>query len=151
MLTAREIMTTDVVTVTPDTSVEEAAAVMSEHKISGLPVVDEEGNLAGILSERDLIIKDKNLHFPDYINVLGGIIYLDSYKKFKEEFRKYIAQNVGEMMTEDVITVGPEKTVEDIATIMVEEDINRVPVVDNKKLIGIVTRGDLVKDIAREE
>lgn len=150
MKTASDIMTTDVVTVTTGTSVEEAAQIMSEHEISGLPVVDEEGKLAGILSERDLIIKDKKLHFPDYINVLGGIFYLDSYKKFKEEFRKYIALNVEEMMTEDVITIEPGDTVEEIATLMVEEDINRVPVVKEGKVVGIVTRGNLLKDIARE-
>ena len=151
MLTARDVMSTDVKTVSPDMSVEEAAKVMSDNNVSGLPVVNDDGELVGILSEKDMIIKDKKLHFPDYINVLGGIIYLESYKKFEEEFKKYIAVDVKGLMTKDVITISPEETLEEIANLMVEEDINRLPVVEDGKLIGIVTRGDLVKDIAQRQ
>ena len=151
MLTARDVMSTDVKTVSPEMSVEEAAKIMSDNNVSGLPVVNNDGELVGILSEKDMIIKDKKLHFPDYINVLGGIIYLESYKKFEEEFKKYIAVDAKGLMTEDVITISPERSVEEIATLMVEEDINRLPVVEDGKLVGIVTRGDLVKDIARRK
>ena len=147
MLKAKDIMTEDVVTIEPETSVEEAAKILSENNISGLPVV-KDGKVLGIISEKDLIIKDKKLHFPDYIDLLGGIIYLESYKKFEEEFKKFIAVNVEELMTEDVITISPETPVEDIATIMVEEEVNRIPVVVNDKLVGIVTRADLVRDLA---
>jgi CBS domain-containing protein len=143
MITAKDIMTTDVVTVDPETSVKEAANLMSEQDISGLPV---------ILTENDLIIKDKKLHFPEYINVLGGYIYVESYKKFKEEFKKFTAVKVKELMTEDVITVSPDDTIQDLATIMHQENVNRLPVVDNSgQLIGIVTRANIVKHIAVEE
>ena len=151
MITAKDIMTTDVVTVDPKTSVKEAANIMSEKGISGLPVV-QNGELVGIVTENDLIIKDKKLHFPEYINVIGGIIYLESYKKFREEFKKFIAVNVEELMTKDVITVSPDDSIEDIATIMHQENVNRLPVVDNSgQLIGIVTRANIVKHIAVEE
>lgn len=151
MITARDIMTTDVVTVDPETSVKEAANLMSEKGISGLPVV-QNGELVGIVTENDLIIKDKKLHFPEYINVIGGIIYLESYKKFREEFKKFVAVKVKELMTEDVVTVSPDTSIEDLATIMHQENINRLPVVDNSgQLIGIVTRGNIVKHIAVEE
>ena len=147
MLTAKDIMTEEVVTIDADASVEEAAEILSNNNISGLPVVDE-GELVGILTENDLIIKDKKLHFPDYINVLGGIIYLESHKKFAEEFKKFIAVNVKELMTEEVVTISPDTTVEDIATLMIEEGVNRIPVVDNEEIVGIVTRADLVRDLA---
>jgi len=147
MLKAKDIMTEDVVTIEPEASVEEAAKILSENDISGLPVV-KNGKVLGIISEKDLIIKDKKLHFPDYIDLLGGIIYLESYKKFEEEFKKFIAVNVEELMTEDVITISPDTPVEDIATIMVEEEVNRIPVVESGKLVGIVTRADLVRDLA---
>lgn len=151
MITAKDIMTTDVITVDPETSVKEAANIMSENDISGLPVV-QNGELVGIVTENDLIIKDKKLHFPEYINVIGGIIYLESYKKFEEEFKKFIAVKVGELMTEDVITASPNEPIEDLATIMHQENINRLPVVDNSgQLIGIVTRGNIVKHIAFEQ
>ena len=151
MITAKDIMTTDVVTVDPKTTVKEAANIMSEKGISGLPVV-QNGELVGIVTENDLIIKDKKLHFPEYINVIGGIIYLESYKKFREEFKKFTAVNVEELMTKDVITVSPDDSIEDIATIMHQENVNRLPVVDNSgQLIGIVTRANIVKHIAVEE
>ena len=150
MLKVKDIMSRDVETLAPDTSVEEAAKTLSETGISGLPVV-KDGKLVGIVSESDLIVKDKKLHFPDYINVIGGIIYLESYKKFREEFKKFIAVEVKDLMTEDVITISPEATVEDAATLMSDKDVNRLPVVEGDKLVGIVTRGDIVKDLARGE
>ena len=151
MITAKDIMTTDVITIDPETSVKEAANIMSDNGISGLPVV-KNGELVGIVTENDLIIKDKKLHFPEYINVIGGIIYLESYKKFEEEFKKFIAVKVGELMTKDVITASPNDPIEDLATIMHQEDVNRLPVVDNAgQLIGIVTRGNIVKHIALED
>ena len=150
MRKVRDIMSKDVITISPETEIEEAAKILSKHGISGLPVV-EDGELVGIVSESDIIIKDKKLHFPDYINVIGGIIYLESYKKFKEEFKKFIAYQVEDLMSKDVITLSPEDSVEEAATIISEQDINRLPVVEDDKLVGIVTRADIVKDIAREE
>ncbi len=151
MITAKDIMTTDVITIDPETSVKKAANIMSENDISGLPVV-KDGELVGIVTENDLIIKDKKLHFPEYINVIGGIIYLESYKKFEEEFKKFIAVKVGELMTKDVITASPNDPIEDLATTMHQEDVNRLPVVDNAgQLIGIVTRANIVKHIALED
>ena len=150
MLKVKDIMSTDVKTIGPDSSVEEAAEILSNNNISGLPVVEGE-NLLGIVSESDLIVKDKKLHFPDYINVIGGIIYLESYKKFKEEFKKFVAVKVEDLMTKKVVTVGPEDSVEDAATIMSDEDINRLPVVEGNKLVGIITRGDIVRDLARNK
>lgn len=147
MLTAGDVMTEDVIVIEPDASVEEAAKILSEHNISGLPVV-EDGKLMGIVSEKDLIVKDKKLHFPDYINLLGGYIYLESHKKFEKEFKKFIAVKVKELMTEDVTTIAPETPVDEIASLMVEKDINRLPVVEDERLVGIVTRADLVKDLA---
>ncbi|MFW5985114.1 MAG: CBS domain-containing protein [Halanaerobiaceae bacterium] len=150
MLTAKDVMTTEVVTIPPDTSVEDAAKIMSENEISGLPVVEND-HLLGIVSEKDLIMKNKRLNSPGYINILDGIIFLESPKKFEKEFRKFIAIEVEDLMTRDVITVKPETTLDEIATIMVEEDVNRLPVVENDKLIGIVTRGDVVREMAKND
>lgn len=148
MQTAKDIMTSEVITVGPDTSVEEAAEIMSENDISGLPVI-EEGNLIGIVTEKDLIIKNKKLHFPDYINLIGGIIYLESYKKFQEEFKKYVAVKVEQLMTKDVETISPDTPVEEIADLMSREEVNRLPVLDGDKLVGIVTRKDLIDNMAK--
>ena len=147
MKKAKEVMTTEVVTVSPDTSVEEAAKIMSEHEISGLPVVTNQ-QLLGVVTEKDLIMKNKRLNSPGYINILDGIIYLESPKKFEKEFRKFIAVDVEDLMTREVITVEPDTPLDEVATIMVEEDINRLPVLDGDRLVGIVTRADVVRNMA---
>ncbi len=148
MLRARDIMTQDVITISPDTTVEEAAKVLSENQISGVPVV-KDNRLVGIVSERDIIMKDKKLSFPDYINILGGIIYLGNLKKFEDEFKKYLSVTVEGLMTSNPKTVGPDATVEEIATLMVEKEINRLPVIDEGRLVGIITRADLVRKMAK--
>ncbi len=147
MTAARDIMTRDVVTIPPETSVEEAAEIMSEHEISGLPVVEND-KLLGIVTEKDLIMKKKRLNSPGYINILDGIIYLESPRKFREEFKKFIAVDVQDLMTKRVITVDPDTSIDEIATLMVEKDINRIPVIEDDKLIGIVTRADVIKKMA---
>lgn len=148
MKTANDIMTKEVITVDPETSVEEAAELMSQYNVSGLPVL-ENGKLIGIVTEKDLIVKDKKLHFPEYINLIGGIIYLESYKKFKEEFKKYIAVKVKDLMTKHVETINPDTSVSEIADLMSKEEVNRLPVLDGDELVGIVTRGDLIKNMSK--
>ena len=148
MKTAKDIMTEEVITIDPGTSVEEAAELMSQYNVSGLPVL-ENGKLVGIVTEKDLIIKDKKLHFPEYINLIGGIIYLESYKKFQEEFKKYIAVKVNDLMTKHVETINPDTPVSEIAELMSREEVNRLPVLDGDELVGIVTRGDLIKNMSK--
>ncbi|MFW5789924.1 MAG: CBS domain-containing protein [Bacillota bacterium] len=148
MKTAKDIMTKEVITVDLETSVEEAAELMSQYNVSGLPVLDN-GKLVGIVTEKDLIVKDKKLHFPEYINLIGGIIYLESYKKFKEEFKKYIAVKVKDLMTKNVETISPDTPESEIAEIMSKEEVNRVPVLAGDELVGIVTRGDLIKNMSK--
>ncbi len=143
-MTVREIMTKDVITVTPDMTVKEVAKVLADNKISGVPVLDD-GKLVGIVSEGDLIVKDKKLRFPNYVYFLDSIFYLESYEKFEKEFKRKVGVKVEDIMTDDVLTVGPDASIEDVATVLTEEDVNRVPVVEGDKLIGIVSRGDIVR------
>lgn len=93
-------------------------------------------------------MKKKRLNSPGYINILDGIIYLESPRKFREEFKKFIAVDVQDLMTKRVITVDPDTSIDEIATLMVEKDINRIPVIEDDKLIGIVTRADVIKKMA---
>jgi CBS domain-containing protein len=146
---AADIMTKDVITVTPDNTVKEVAKILTDKRVSGAPVV-EDGELVGVISEGDIIVQDKKLHFPDYIYFLDSIFYLDSLKEFEQDLKKRVAVEVKDLMTKDVITVAPEAEVEDVATILTEEDINRVPVVDeDNKLVGIITRADIVRYISQ--
>ncbi|MGC7847101.1 CBS domain-containing protein [Desulforudis sp. 1088] len=145
-LKAGDIMTTAVITVNPDDEVEKVARLLLEHHISGLPVVDEEGQLVGIITEGDLVFQEKKIRAPLYTVILGGVIYLEKPQHFIDELKRTIARKVGELMSTKLHTVGPDASVEDIATIMVERNINRVPVVDeDNKLIGIVSRQDIIR------
>ncbi|MEW5762733.1 MAG: CBS domain-containing protein [Bacillota bacterium] len=145
-LLARDIMTTGVVTVGPDDEIEKAARLLVEHRISGLPVVDREGRVVGIISEADLVVQEKEIRAPVFTVLLGSIIYLENPNRFLNELRRLAALRVGELMSRTVYTVGPGDPVRKIATIMVEKGVNRVPVVDKDgKLLGIVSRQDIVR------
>ncbi len=105
MLTAKDIMTKDVITVKPDTSIEELASLLVENEISGAPVVDDSGNLYGIVTENDLISRNKRLHIPTVVSFLDAAIYLESSKKFEQEVKRLTATKVGEICTRKVVTI----------------------------------------------
>ena len=147
-LTVREIMTSDVITASPETTVGELADILAQNKISGVPVVDGEGRVLGMVSEADIILQDADLHFPYYIQFLESVIYLQSVHKFEERFRKAIGSKVSEVMSDEVVSVPPDATVREVATLMADRNVNRLPVTENERLIGIVTRGDIVRAIA---
>lgn len=139
------IMTTDVITVSTSDSVEQCAKLLQEHNISGLPVLDEAGKVAGIVTEGDLIRRASRIKAPGYLEILGGLIYLGSPKKFVEELQRAMSLEAGQLMTKNVISVEPGAEIEEAATLMVEKGISRLPVIDaDGKLVGIVSRRDIM-------
>ncbi len=146
----RDVMSTDVVTVSPDTPVKEIAELMLEKDIGGVPVLDEDGTLIGIVTEEDLIMQDVRVHFPTYVQLLDAFIYLGGLRRFDEEIKKATGAVARDVMTSDVRTIGPGATVEDAATRMVDDGISRLPVVEEGRVTGIVTKRDLLQTLARE-
>jgi CBS domain-containing protein len=146
------VMTRQVAVLRPDMDVPEAARLLEEHGIAGAPVVDETGRFIGMLEDEDLIATEANLHVPTVINLLGVDFSLPwDNVRFKEEFRKAVSTTVGQLMKEEFPSVAADDTVEDVATLMRDEDVNRVVVLDdNSMVIGVVTRSDLVRALARE-
>ncbi len=149
MQTAREIMTTEIVTVKKETTIRDLAELFTSRRIGSIPVVDDDGNLIGIVSESDLIEQDKNFHIPTVISLFDWIIYLESETKFEKELRKMTAQTVGDIYTKDVETVSLDTPVSDIADIMSRKKIHSLPVVEGKKMVGIVSRIDLIRTMAK--
>lgn len=145
----KDVMSWDVKTVTVETAVKEAARLMTEGDIGALPVVDDTGNLVGMVTESDLIMQDVKVHFPTYFQLLDGFVYLGSISKFEERLKRAVAAKVGDVMTTDLSTVSADADVEEVATMMVDRDISRVPVLENGKLIGIITKHDIVRAISR--
>ncbi|MEE8324242.1 MAG: CBS domain-containing protein [Candidatus Humimicrobiaceae bacterium] len=141
----KDIMVKEVITIQKDASVEELSELLIKNKISGVPVIDNDGKLVGIATEGDLIIKDSDLHFPRYFKLLDSIIYLESLNKFKKSLKKFLGTKVEDVMTAKIKTVKEDSTVGDAANMMIKYNINRVPVLDSKdELAGIVTRADIV-------
>lgn len=151
-LKVRDIMRTEVVTVTPDTTVRDLAEILAKHQVSGVPVVDSDGTVAGMVSQADVILQDADLHFPYYINFLDSVIYLPgSIHNFEERFRKIFAVKVSDIMKTDVVSISPDASVHEAASLMADKKVNRLPVVESLKLVGIVTRGDIVQAIAEHK
>lgn len=141
----KDIMTSDIVTVREDDTVEKCANLLITHNLSGLPVLDESGKVKGIVTEGDLIRRASRVKGPAALEVLGGIFYLESPKKFMDDLIKTMGNSAKDIMTKDVITVDPDKTVEEAATLLVQNKIKRLPVIDKEgNLIGIVSRKDIM-------
>lgn len=147
MLTARDVMTREVVTVIEDTTIRELARIITTHRIGSVPVVDGEGKLVGIVTETDLIEQDKSFHIPTVISLFDWVIYLESEKKFEKELKRMTAVTVGDICAREVITVDPDTPVSRIADIMSGKKIHAVPVVEEGKLVGIVSRIDLIRSM----
>ena len=144
---ARDIMTAPVVTVTPDTSVKDLAALFRDKRIGGVPVV-QDGKLVGIVTEGDLMALDADVQYPHYFELFDSIIYLGSQKKFKEQLEKAAAAIVDQLMTrrDKDKTIGPDEPARAAATLMSRHHFDRVPVVDeNDVVVGLVTRHDIMK------
>jgi len=147
-----QIMTTEVLTFSPDDNVGEAMQSMVDHEVDGAPVVDSAGAVVGILSTADLIVGETKLHFPAVIVFLNATLELPSSKKaFDDDLRKTLGSTVGEVMAANPITVDATDTVEAAATLMHKHDISRLPVVDNSGMVGIISRTDILREILRDD
>ncbi|MCX7792950.1 MAG: CBS domain-containing protein [Thermodesulfovibrionales bacterium] len=151
MITAKDIMTRNVITVKPETSIEELARILIENKISGAPVVDDSGNLVGIVTENDLINQNKRLHIPTVIRLFDAFIMLERPKKIEEEIKRITATRVWDICTKNVMTVNEDATIQEIATLMSEKKIHLIPVMRDKKVIGIIGKADIIKAMTKQE
>lgn len=148
----KDLMTRDVITVQPNTPVTAVARLFREHAISGMPVVDPQGGVVGIITELDLIARHARPHFPAYVAFLDSIIYLEGTRRYHESMRHVLATEAGELMSAPVHTVAPDMDVQDVAALMVEHRWNPLPVLDDEKhLIGIISHTDLLKMIEQAE
>jgi CBS domain-containing protein len=144
-------MTTDVLTFSPDDSVQAAMAAMVERDVDGSPVLDSDGRVVGMLTTGDLIVQESQLHWPTVISILGANLELPSSKKrFDEDIRRALGASVGEVMSKDPQTIGEDETLERAATLMHDHDVSRLPVVRDSSLVGIISRTDIVRAIIAE-
>jgi len=149
LTTATEIMSADPITVGPKAKVKDMAQIMVDNRIRCLPVVDEDGDLLGLVDEEDLVHPEAKVHFPTPIHFLESYLMLpSSLRKFEDQLRRALGSTAEDVMNRDPIVVDPEKSVEEIATLMVERDLEYAMVVEDNKLKGVVTQADILKTIA---
>jgi CBS domain-containing protein len=148
----RQVMTPDPVTVPPDASVEDVVKAMREHELPGLPVVDGDERLVGIVTESDLVIADDegDLHIPHYVELFGGVVFLEPLRGFESRLKKAAAATARDMMTPDPVTVEADDPVRKAARLIADSGHNRLPVVEGGKLVGVVTRVDVLGALAAE-
>jgi CBS domain-containing protein len=140
-------MERDVVTASPNDDVETVVRMLRQHELPGVPVVDGDGRCVGIVTEADMVISEEeaDLHLPHYIDLLGGVIFLEPLRRFEDRIHKAFASKVAEMMTPDPVTVSPDAPVEEAARLIAERRHNRLPVVADGRLVGVVTRLDVLE------
>ena len=150
--TVGEIMDPDPVTVSPGTGVPTLIKLLREHELPGVPVVQDDGTLVGIVTESDLILRgdDSSLHLPHYFELFGGLVFLEPLSHFEERLRKATAALARDLMTEDPVTIEPSATVHAAARLISRSKHNRLPVVEHGRLVGVVTRVDVLEALTRE-
>lgn len=147
MLTAADIMTTKVITVRPETTVGELAELLAAHGIGGAPVIGDDDELLGVVTESDLIDQKKKIHIPTVITILDSVIYLENPDKMEKEVRKMAGSTVADIYTTDVVWVRKETQIDEIATIMAEKHIHTLPVMENERLVGVIGKRDIIKTL----
>jgi CBS domain-containing protein len=151
-LTVRDIMLSSVATVYPEDTIESVIRTMRDHELPAIPVINEGDRCVGIISDADLIMggEEADLHLPHYIELFGGMVFLESTKKFEERLRKALGSTASDVMTEDPVTIRPDATVAEAAREIARHKHNRLPVVEHGRLVGVVTRIDVLDALTAE-
>jgi len=147
MTKVSEIMTTEVITVKPDTKVTEATKILLDRRINGLPVVDDQNALQGIICQSDIIVQQKKWPVPTVFTLLDGFIPLNSVSHLEKEVKKMSATTVQDAMTQNPTTTSPDAEIEEVAELMVSKNFHTIPVVEDGKLVGIVGKEDILKTL----
>jgi len=143
----RDIMTRELITVSPETEIIHATKLLLENRINGVPVTDKTGKLVGILCQSDLIAQQKKLPTPSFFTFLDGLIPITSMKQFERQVQKIAATIVAQAMTPNPVTVRPDTDIAEVAALMVDKNFHTIPVMDEGKLVGIVGKEDILKTL----
>ncbi|MDD2852898.1 MAG: CBS domain-containing protein [Desulfuromonadaceae bacterium] len=149
MLTVADIMTKTVISIKEDTTVREMATIFDTRNIGTLPIVDDMGNLTGIVTASDLVEQDRPLHMPTVISIFDWIIPLGGEEALQRELNKITAQTASELASRDFVSVAPSDSVSGVAEVMSNRKLHAIPVVEGKKLVGMVSRIDIIRSMNR--
>ena len=147
MLKVKDIMTREVKTITPETEITQAAKLLLSERINGVPVVNQTGELVGILCQSDLIAQQKSIPIPSLFTLLDGYIPLTLFNRLDREVEKIAATRVEHAMTPDPVSVNSDTDIESVAVLMVEKNYHTLPVVDGGRLVGVVGKEDILRTL----
>ena len=148
MLKAKDIMTSEVITVQMETTVNELAEVLWKKRISGAPVLDDDGKVVAVVTENDLIDQSKKIHIPTMISLLDSVIFLESSKKTEKEIQKMAGNTVQDICSRELVTVNEETGLDEIATIMANKKVHTLPVLLDDNLVGVIGKSDIIRSMA---
>ena len=148
MLTAKDIMTSDVITVQMTTTVKELAEILWKNRISGAPVLDDDGKVISVVTENDLIDQSKKVHIPTMISLLDSVIFLESSKKTEAEIKKMAGNTVQDICSKELVSVSEDTGLDHIATIMAEKKVHTLPVIQDDRLTGVIGKSDIIRSMA---
>jgi CBS domain-containing protein len=149
MLYARDIMTTEVLTVSPETSIADLSKTLENRQFGGVPVVAQDGRLVGVITQSDLLERARDLEMPPAVNILDFHFYLQIPSHLLRKIEKMLGTSVSDCMTPDPVTVAPDTPVSQIAGLMAKQQVHTIPVVQAGKIVGIIGKMDLVRAIAQ--
>jgi CBS domain-containing protein len=149
MKTVADIMTTDVVTVSKNTTVRELAQIFESKHFGSLPIVDDNGCLAGIVTASDLIEQGRSLHIPTVISLFDWVIPLEGERSLERDLQKMTAQTAGEIGSTEVVTITRTDLISTAADTMSSHKLHALPVVEGNKLVGMVSRIDIIRNIIK--
>ncbi|MBT3510590.1 MAG: CBS domain-containing protein [Nitrospina sp.] len=148
MKTARDIMTRNVITVNKDQPISDLSKLFIENHFNGVPVIDDTGKVLGVVTQGDLIEQNKNLHIPTVIALFDAVLFLESEKKFESDVKKLTGSKIDDIYHKNLITVSLDTDLSEITTLMAENDVHTLPVLDGNKLVGIIGKKDVIRSLA---
>src|SRR5918996_864737 len=153
-VSAADIMNRDVPTVSRSDDARAVIELLAERDVSAIPVTDSEDKVVGIVSESDLVLSEEeaDLHLPHFLNIMGGVVFVESMKGFEKKLNKAFADKVRDLMTPDPVCAEATDSVEKVARLIAEKHHNHLPVVDaERRLVGLVTRADVLAALVEQE
>lgn len=148
MLKAKDIMSREVFVINEADSVRDLAVMLLTNKINGVPVVDDQNQVVGIVTESDLIFQNKRVHIPTAVAILDSFLFLESPDKMEQELKKISGSQVSDICSYELVSVTSETDLEELATLMAEKKVHTLPVMDNGQLVGVIGKSDIIRTIA---
>lgn len=142
-----DYMTKDVITVRPEASLRDLAEILATRNINGVPVVDQEGIVLGVVCESDLVNQNKPLHIPTVFVILDSVIPIGNPWRLHKDFERLSATTVGDIYSKPAVCVSPDTDLTEAARLMADRKLYTLPVVEKGRLVGILGKGDVIRSL----